>query len=163
MTAPRRPRTKRPRMQSEARPAAPLASVPAIPKIAPAAAAPAALPIVVIDWIEANKAICWGCFWVGWLLLSPGTIIPGAIAVGVGNVFYKERAITLPAVCAAWLGVLAYLALAGALKHSGEINLWLGLSAIFALAVLGKRFPLLGVFLLALIAGMLSGGRRRRW
>ena len=40
----------------------------------------------VMTWIESNKAICWAIFWVGWFFLSPTTIIPGAVAVGVGNV-----------------------------------------------------------------------------
>ena len=45
----------------------------------------------VMTWIESNKAICWAIFWVGWFFLSQTTIIPGAVAVGVGNVIYKER------------------------------------------------------------------------
>ena len=45
-------------------------------------------------------------FWI-----SPKTIIPGAIAVGVGNVFYKERAVNLVTICAAYLGILGYLML----------------------------------------------------
>lgn len=123
---------------------------------------------VVIDWIKSNKAICWGIFWIGWFYISPTTIIPGAIAVGVGNVFYKERALNLVTVCAAWLGIFAYLALAGALKALPEqVNLWMGFAVIFALIVLGKRFPMFGYFLIIMICSALFRGGvgryRRRW
>jgi hypothetical protein len=36
-------------------------------------------------------------------------------------------------------------------------------TTIFALAVLARRFPLFGFFLVALVAGLMRGGRRRRW
>jgi hypothetical protein len=36
-------------------------------------------------------------------------------------------------------------------------------TTIFALVVLSRRFPLFGYFLVALVAGLMSGGRRRRW
>ena len=65
---------------------------------------------LVMTWIKSNKAICWAIFWVGWFFLSPTTIIPGAVAVGVGNVIYKERALNLVTICAVYLGVMAILA-----------------------------------------------------
>ena len=84
-------------------------------------------------------------FWLGWLWISPETIIPGAIAVGVGNVFYKERAVNLVTICAAYLGILGYLMLG----HIGNewpetVRLYMGMGAIFSLIVLGKRYPRFG-------------------
>jgi hypothetical protein len=37
------------------------------------------------------------------------------------------------------------------------------LTTIYALVVLSRRFPLFGFFLVALVAGLMRGGRRRRW
>ena len=122
----------------------------------------------VMSWIQCNKGISWGIFWVGWFFLSPTTIIPGAVAVGVGNVIYKERALNLVTICAVYLGILAYLLLG----HVGadwpeNVRLWMGFAAIFALVVLGKRFPMFGYFLIIMICSTLfrgGGGRyRRRW
>ena len=64
-----------------------------------------------VELFTANKWLRWSVFWFGWLWISPETIIPGAIAVGVGNVFYKERAVNLVTICAAYLGILGYLML----------------------------------------------------
>ena len=36
-------------------------------------------------------------------------------------------------------------------------------TTIFSLVVLGRRFPLFGYFFVALVAGLISGSRRRRW
>jgi hypothetical protein len=121
--------------------------------------------IIVIDWIKANQAIAWGCLWVGWLLISPTTIIPGAIAVGVANVVYKERALTLVTVCAGYLGVLAYLLLGHMIADWPEtVRLYMGLAGVFALVILGKRFPMFGYFLIVMVCSAFSrGGRRRRW
>ena len=66
-----------------------------------------------------SKVLRWSVFWLGWLWISPETIIPGAVAVGVGNVFYKERAVNLVTICAAWLGIMAYLML-GHIGQSGQ-------------------------------------------
>ena len=52
-----------------------------------------------VELFTANKWLRWSVFWFGWLWISPETIIPGAIAVGVGNVFYKERAVNLVTIC----------------------------------------------------------------
>ena len=64
-----------------------------------------------VELFTANKWLRWTVFWFGWFWISPTTIIPGAIAVGVGNVFYKERAVNLVTICAAYLGILGYLML----------------------------------------------------
>ena len=64
-----------------------------------------------VELFTANKWLRWTVFWLGWFWISPETIIPGAIAVGVGNVFYKERAFNLVTICAAYLGILGYLML----------------------------------------------------
>jgi hypothetical protein len=91
-----------------------------------------------VELFTANKWLRWSVFWFGWLWISPETIIPGAIAVGVGNVFYKERAVNLVTICAAYLGILGYLMLG----HIGSewpetVRLYMGMGAIFALIVLG--------------------------
>jgi hypothetical protein len=111
-----------------------------------------------------------GCLLVRLALDQPGTIIPGAIAVGVGNVFYKERALNLVTICAVYLGVLAYLLLGHSITNWPEnVRLYMGFAAIFALVILGKRFPMLGYFLIVMICSAISGGRgggyyyRRRW
>jgi hypothetical protein len=62
-----------------------------------------------VELFTANKWLRWTVFWFGWLWISPETIIPGAIAVGVANVVYKERAFNLVTICAAYLGILGYL------------------------------------------------------
>jgi hypothetical protein len=49
----------------------------------------------------------------------------------------------------------------GALPASLAL-LMLGIT-IYALIILGKRFPWFGYFLIVLISSLLSGGRRRRW
>lgn len=38
-----------------------------------------------VELFTANKWLRWTVFWLGWLWISPGTIIPGVIAVGVGK------------------------------------------------------------------------------
>ena len=119
-----------------------------------------------VELFTANKWLRWSVFWFGWLWISPETIIPGAIAVGVGNVFYKERAVNLVTICAAYLGILGYWMLG----HIGSewpetVRLYMGMGAIFALIVLGKRYPKFGYFLIIMIATAFhSAGRgRRRW
>ena len=119
-----------------------------------------------VELFTANKWLRWSVFWFGWLWISPETIIPGAIAVGVGNVFYKERAVNLVTICAAYLGILGYLMLG----HIGSewpetVRLYMGMGAIFALIMLGKRYPKFGYFLVIMIATAFnSAGRgRRRW
>jgi hypothetical protein len=121
-------------------------------------------PRPMIPWINDNKLICWLAFWVGWFALSPTTIIPGAVAILVGLVIYKERALNLVTISAAWLGILMYLALGHNLEWFPEnVRLWMGVAAIFSLIVLGKRFPMFGWFLLFVIVNLMRGGRRRRW
>ena len=119
-----------------------------------------------VELFTANKWLRWSVFWFGWFWISPETIIPGAIAVGVGNVFYKERAVNLVTICAAYLGILGYLMLG----HIGSdwpetVRLYMGMAAIFSLIVLGKRYPKFGYFLIIMIATAFnSAGRgRRRW
>jgi hypothetical protein len=36
-------------------------------------------------------------------------------------------------------------------------------TTIFSLIVLGKRFPMFGLFLVIMITSLMRGGRRRRW
>jgi len=126
----------------------------------------------IINWIRANSFITWLAFWVGWFFLSPQTMLPGSVAVIVGLVWYKERALTLVSLSASWLGFIFYLAIAGGLSHlPDQVNLWVCISSIFALIILGMRFPLFGFFLFGLFGGLLGmrGGyypyyyRRRRW
>ena len=118
-----------------------------------------------VELFTAHKWLRWTVFWLGWFWISPTTIIPGAIAVGVANVFYKERAVNLVTVCAAYLGVLGYLLLGHMINDWPEqVRLYMGLAGIFSLVVLGIRYPLLGYFLIIMICSAVSrGGRRRRW
>ena len=50
-----------------------------------------------------------------------------------------------------------------------QVRLWMGLAGIFALIVLGKRYPMFGYFLIVMIMSAISRGgyypyyRRRRW
>ena len=47
---------------------------------------------------------------------------------------------------------------------STEISFLLVGATIFSLIVLGRRFPMFGLFLLMMISSLMSGGRgRRRW
>ena len=120
-----------------------------------------------VELFTANKWLRWSVFWFGWLWISPETIIPGAIAVGVGNVFYKERAVNLVTICAAYLGILGYLMLG----HIGSewpetVRLYMGMAAIFSLIVLGKRYPELRIVHAHDDRHRLQrrrGGGRRRW
>jgi hypothetical protein len=121
----------------------------------------------VVELFAAHKWLRWGAIWIGWLLISPTTIIPGAIAVGVGNVFYKERAFNLVTISAAYLGILGYLLLGHMVNDWPEqVRLYMGMAGIFSLIVLGIRYPAFGAFMLMMITAALSGGRgggRRRW
>ena len=109
-----------------------------------------------VELFTANKWLRWSVFWLGWLILSPETIIPGAIAVGVGNVFYEERAVNLVTICAAYLGILGYLMLGHITNEWPEqVRLYMGLAGIFSLIVLGKRYPMFGLFLLMVISSLM--------
>jgi hypothetical protein len=44
-----------------------------------------------------------------------------------------------------------------------SVSLLMVCATIYALVILGKRFPWFGYFLIVLISSLLSGGRRRRW
>jgi hypothetical protein len=118
-----------------------------------------------VELFTANKWLRWTVFWLGWFWISPTTIIPGAIAVGVGNVFYKERAVNLVTVCAAYLGICLYLLLGHMVNDWPEqVRLWMGFGMIFSLVVLGMRYPMFGLFMLLTISAAFRGGRRsRRW
>ena len=122
-----------------------------------------------VELFTSSKALRWSIFWFGWFWISPETIIPGAIAVGVGNVFYKERAVNLVTISAAYLGILGYLMLGHMTNDWPEqVRLYMGLAGIFALIVLGKRYPMFGSFLIIMIMSAISRGRyypyyRRRW
>jgi hypothetical protein len=122
-----------------------------------------------IGLFTAHKWLRWTVFWFAWFWISPTTIIPGAIAVGVGNVFYRERAVNLVTICAAYLGVWLYIAL-GHMAHyfSNDVLVWMGWAAVFSVVVLAARFPTLRYFLVIMICSAVSRGgyypyRRRRW
>jgi hypothetical protein len=118
-----------------------------------------------VELFTANKWLRWSVFWFGWFYISPETIIPGSIAFGVGYVFYKERAVNLVTICAAYLGVCLYPMLGHMITDWPEqIRLWMGFGIIFSLVILGKRFPMFGYFLIIMICSAFSrGGYRRRW
>jgi hypothetical protein len=123
----------------------------------------------IIELFTANKWLRWTVFWFGWFWISPGTIVPGAIAVGVGNAFYKERAVNLVTICAAYLGIFGYLLLGHmATDWPEQVRMYMGLAGIFSLIVLGMRYPTLGLFLIMVVSSLMGGGRggyyrRRRW
>ena len=113
-----------------------------------------------------NRWLSWAVFWVGWLLLSPGTLPVGSVAFMVGYVIYRERTINLVTVCATYLGVCLYLLLGHMITDwPQEIRLWIGFGMIFSVIVLGVRYPVLGAFMLMALAAAFNGGRggRRRW
>jgi hypothetical protein len=121
----------------------------------------------IVELFTANKWLRWTVFWLGWFWISPTTIIPGAIAVGVGNVIYRERALNLVTIAAAYLGVFAYLILAH-VTIPASVSIWMVAAAIFAFIILGMHYPTLGLFLILTICSLMSGGlggyyRRRRW
>jgi hypothetical protein len=121
----------------------------------------------VITFIQANKVACWVVFWLVWFLLSPTTFVPGALVGLVTLVILKERGrITVVTASAAWLGFLAYFLLS-APKDMGPFPVSVAwfciLTSIFALIVLGKRFPMFGLFLIIMITSAFSRGRGRRW
>ena len=95
-------------------------------------------------------------------------IVTSAVAILVGLVIYKERAINLVTISAVFLGCFMLDLLF--VKHGPipQFLIWPLLGAsIAALFVLGKRFPWFGLFLIMLIAN-LAGSRggsyyRRRW
>jgi hypothetical protein len=72
------------------------------------------------------------------------------------------RSVTFSAL---WLvGLVYYFVTAPPLT---PFPLWFGwtviLTTIFALIVLGRRFPMFGLFLLIMITSLMRGGRRPRW
>jgi hypothetical protein len=98
-------------------------------------------------------------------------IITTLVAALVGLVVYKERAINLITISAAWLGsFLLFLLFVNHGKPLLPSVVWICLGAtIFALIVLCKRFPMFLFFMICLISGLV-GGRRgyyypywRRW
>jgi len=116
-------------------------------------------------WIKANKWLCWIMFWGAWLCIWPQSIVPGAVAFGVGYSYYRERGINLASIAATWLGVTAYLALA----HIGvdwpeQVRLWIGMGALMSVIVLCFRYPMFGFLILSAISRRgYYGGYRRRW
>lgn len=119
----------------------------------------------MMTWMQSNKGICWTIFWIGWFFISPTTIIPGGLVGLVTLVFLKERGrITVVTLSAAWLTGLAYFLLT-APKDMAPLPVSVAwfciLTSIFALIVLGKRFPLFGWFLIIMITSAFSRGRRR--
>jgi hypothetical protein len=118
-----------------------------------------------VELFTANKWLRWTVFWLGWFMLSPTTIIPGSIAFGVGYSFYKERAVNLVTICAAYLGICAYLLLGHMVDWPEQVRLYMGWGMIFSVIVLAIRFPVFGWILLTIIATAGNRGyyRRRRW
>ena len=93
-------------------------------------------------------------------------VITSAVAILVGIVIYKERAINLVTISAVWLGFFMLLLISGG-QSLPQFLVWPMLGAsIASLFVLGKRFPMFGLFLILLIANLI-GSRgsyyRRRW
>jgi hypothetical protein len=123
-----------------------------------------------VELFTSSKVLSWSVFWIGWFWISPGTIIPGAIAFGVGYTFHRERAVNLVTIAAAYLGILGYLLLGHMTNDWPEqVRLWMGMAAIFAFVILGKRYPMCGYILIIIVCAAITRGRyypyyrRRRW
>ena len=91
-------------------------------------------------------------------------VITSAVAILVGIVLYKERAINLVTISAVWLGFFMLLLISGG-QPLPQFLVWPLLAAsIAALFVLGKRFPWFGLFLAMLLYNLVTRGRGyRRW
>jgi hypothetical protein len=98
-------------------------------------------------------------------------VITSAVAILVGLVIYKERAVNLVTISAVWLGFFMLLLISGG-QPLPQFLVWPMLGAsVAALFVLGKRFPMFGLFLIFLIMNLITRGRyypyyypyRRRW
>ena len=94
-------------------------------------------------------------------------IITSAVAILVGLVIYKERAVNLVTISAVWLGTfMLYMLFVNHGQPLPQFLVWPLLGAtIAALVVLGKRFPMFGLFLILLINNLMRGRGyyRRRW
>lgn len=124
----------------------------------------------ILTWMQSNKWICWGIFWLVWLHFSPETLPAGSIAFMVGYVFYRERTVNLVTICAAYLGISLYLLLGHMINDWPEqVRLYMGWGMIFSIIILATRFPVFGWILLTVIATAFNRGRggyyyrRRRW
>jgi hypothetical protein len=86
-------------------------------------------------------------------------LVTSAVAILVGLVLYKERAINLVTISAAFLGsFLLYLLFVNHGQPIPQFLVWPLLAAsIAALFVLGKRFPMFGLFLILLINNLMRG------
>ena len=94
-------------------------------------------------------------------------VITSTVAILVGLVLYKERAINLVTISAVWLGFLMLLLISGG-PPLPQVLVWPMLAvSIAALVILCKRFPMLLFFVIFLIANLVGsrGGsyHRRRW
>jgi hypothetical protein len=95
-------------------------------------------------------------------------VITSTVAILVGLVLYQERAINPVTISAAFLGsFLLYLLFVNHGQPLPQFLVWPLLGAsIAALFVLGKRFPMFGLFLILLINNLMQGRgyyRRHRW
>jgi hypothetical protein len=86
-------------------------------------------------------------------------IITSAVAILVGLVLYKERAINLVTISAVFLGsFLLYLLFVNHGQPLPQFLVWPLLGAsIAALVVLGKRSPMFGLFLILLVNNLMRG------
>jgi hypothetical protein len=115
-------------------------------------------------WIKKNKILCWIMFWGAWFCISAETIIPGAIAFGVGYSYYRERGVNLASIAATWLGVTGFLALAhvgGEWPH--QVRLWIGMGSLMSVIVLVLHYPMFGFLVLSAISRRGYYGYGRRW
>ena len=128
-----------------------------------------------ITWIKSNKWICWIAFWLVWLHFYPESLPVGLVAFMVAYVYYRERTVNLPTICATYLGVWLYIALGQMAPYfSNDALVWMGWAAVFSLVILGVRYPWCGIILLWLVTLAFNKGnyggyygrgyyRRRRW
>ena len=99
---------------------------------------------------------------------APQQPVTVAVEPSVGDPIAAPRpasGITLVEFCLLWLVGLVYFfitAPAGMSPLPVAAGWVIIGTTLFSLIVLGKRFPMFGLFLLMLITGLMSGGRRRR-
>jgi hypothetical protein len=129
-------------------------------------------PDPAIQWMLAHKWICWAVFWLLWLHVSPETIIPGSVVFMVGYVYYRERTVNMPSICATYLGFWLFVSLAHMSHYfSDKALIWMGWAMWFSLAVLAARYPMLLWIVCMIIVAAVNRGYgygggyygRRRW
>jgi hypothetical protein len=98
--------------------------------------------------------------------------LAASIEPSVSNVATIDEPVNFQPLSRSVIFSLIWMALVVAFLFTGPRNTgpfpvsiaWMVVGAtVFSLFTLGKRWPWFGLFLIMLIGGLISGGRRRRW